>query len=90
VTPHIRDVFTTGQVAKICRVCPRTVAVWIDAGHLKGFKMPGGSDRRVTRSALKAFMTEYKMPAEWFASMDVFAPDVLKMPTLATEPDRAA
>ena len=28
-------VFTTGQVAKICKVAPRTVSKWFDSGRLK-------------------------------------------------------
>ena len=34
-------VFTTGQVAKICKVAPRTVSKWFDSGRLKGYRIPG-------------------------------------------------
>ena len=33
-------VFTTGQVAKICKVAPRTVSKWFDSGRLKGYRIP--------------------------------------------------
>lgn len=60
------DVFTSGQVAKICRVAPRTVAQWIDSGLLDGYRIPGsGSYRRVRRAALAKFMHEHSMPLEW-------------------------
>ena len=39
-------VFTTGQVAKICKVAPRTVSKWFDSGRLKGYRIPGSQDRR--------------------------------------------
>lgn len=56
-----RATFTTGQVARLCNVASRTVCHWIDAGHLPGYRLPGGKDRRVGREALAAFMRE-RMP----------------------------
>jgi excisionase family DNA binding protein len=55
-------VFTTGQVAKICKVAPRTVSKWFDSGRLKGYKIPGSHDRRIPREYLITFMKEYGMP----------------------------
>ena len=57
-----KDVFTTGEVAKICRVVPRTVSKWIDAGHLKGYRLPGSNDRRVPVESLIRFLKERGMP----------------------------
>ncbi|MFA6426095.1 MAG: helix-turn-helix domain-containing protein, partial [Phycisphaerae bacterium] len=37
-----KDIFTTGQVAQICKVAPRTVTKWFDTGQLKGYRIPGG------------------------------------------------
>lgn len=54
-------VFTIGQVAKICKVAPRTVNKWFDSGRLKGFRVPGSLDRRVPRGALLYFMREHGM-----------------------------
>lgn len=55
------DVYTTGKIAKLCGVSPRTVAMWIDHGHLKGWRTPGGG-RRVLRAALAKFLKDNGMP----------------------------
>lgn len=55
-------VFTTGQVAKICGVAPRTVSKWFDSGRLKGYRIPGGPDRRIPRENLIRFLKEHGMP----------------------------
>ena len=57
-----RQVFTTGQVAKICHVVPRTVSKWFDSGRLKGYRIPGSQDRRIPRGILLAFLEEHGMP----------------------------
>lgn len=54
--------FTTGQVAKMCKVAGRTVCKWFDSGRLKGYRVPGSNDRRVPRESLVEFMTEYGFP----------------------------
>ena len=59
----MEEVFTTGQVAKLCRVASRTVVKWIDKGYLKGWRIPGGVDRRVSRSELIEFLARYGMPS---------------------------
>lgn len=55
-------VFTTGQIATLCGVAPRTVAKWFDSGRLKGYRIPGSQDRRVPRESLVAFLTANGMP----------------------------
>lgn len=50
------NVYTTGQVARVCRVAPKTVAKWFDAGRLKGYRVPGAQDRRVPRAELVSFL----------------------------------
>jgi excisionase family DNA binding protein len=55
-------VFTTGQAARICGVAPRTLSKWIDAGRLKGYRIPGSDDRRVPRENLVRFLTDHGMP----------------------------
>lgn len=57
--------FTTGQVAKICKVAPRTVSKWIDSGTLKGYRIPNSQDRRVPREHLKAFLVDHDIPSKW-------------------------
>lgn len=56
------DVLTTGQVAKICQVAPRTVSKWFDNGRLKGHRIPGSQDRRIRLRALIDFMVLNHMP----------------------------
>ncbi len=55
-------VFTTGQVAELCRVAPRTVSKWFDSGRLVGYRIPGSLDRRIPRANLIAFMKEHGVP----------------------------
>ena len=55
-------VFTTGQVAKICKVAPRTVSKWFDSGRLTGYRIPGSQDRRIPREYLIKFLKEHGMP----------------------------
>lgn len=55
-------VYTTGQVAKICTVSPRTVAKWFDTGRLKGYRIPGSRDRRIPHNILINFLEEYAIP----------------------------
>jgi excisionase family DNA binding protein len=55
-------VLTTGQVAKICQVAPRTVSKWFDSGKLKGYRIPGSQDRRIPREYLIKFLKENGMP----------------------------
>jgi excisionase family DNA binding protein len=58
----MKKVFTTGQVAKICKVAPRTVSKWFDSGRLKGYRIPGSQDRRIPREQLVRFLKEHGMP----------------------------
>jgi len=58
-----KNVLTTGDVAKICNVAPRTVSKWFDSGQLKGYRIPGSKDRRIPVSELICFMKAHNMPA---------------------------
>jgi excisionase family DNA binding protein len=58
----MKKVFTTGQVAKICQVAPRTVSKWFDSGKLRGYRIPGSQDRRIPRDQLIRFLKENNMP----------------------------
>lgn len=57
-----KGVLTTGQVAKICNVAPRTVSKWFDAGQLRGYRIPGSKDRRIPVEQLVRFMKAHGMP----------------------------
>ena len=58
----MKDVYTTGEVAKICNVTIRTVIKWFESGVLKGFKIPSSRDRRIPHTSLVAFMKENGLP----------------------------
>jgi excisionase family DNA binding protein len=58
----LKDVLTTGQVAQICNVAPRTVTKWFDSGQLKGYRIPGSRDRRIPVSELIRFMKAHNIP----------------------------
>lgn len=62
--PKRKDVFTTGQVAQICQVAPRTVTKWFDSGQLKGYRIPGSRDRRIPAAELIRFMKAHNMPTD--------------------------
>ena len=59
-----RNVLTTGDVARICNVAPRTVSKWFDSGQLKGYRIPGSKDRRIPLSELVRFMKANNMPTD--------------------------
>jgi excisionase family DNA binding protein len=59
-----RRVLTTGQVAKICKVAPRTVSKWFDSGQLRGYRIPGSRDRRIPFEQLIRFMKVYGIPLD--------------------------
>jgi excisionase family DNA binding protein len=59
-----KDVLTTGEVARICKVAPRTVTKWFDSGQLRGYRIPGSKDRRIPVTQLIRFMRQNNMPLE--------------------------
>ncbi len=66
--PLDKDVLTTGEVAKICNVAPRTVSKWFDSGSLKGYRIPGSKDRRIPTSQLMRFMKAHNIPMDGMMS----------------------
>lgn len=68
-----RAVYTTGQVAKLCRVAPRTVSKWFDAGKLRGYRIPGSQYRRVPHADLVRFAVTYGLPLPFGADADKVA-----------------
>jgi excisionase family DNA binding protein len=53
---------TTGDIAEYCDVNLRTVIRWIDKGSLKGYKLPGRGNNRVTVENFIVFLKENDMP----------------------------
>lgn len=62
MSDKVKDVLTTGEVAKICNVAPRTVSKWFDSGALHGYRIPGSKDRRIPLNQLIRFMKLHNMP----------------------------
>jgi excisionase family DNA binding protein len=54
-------VYTTVDLAKVCKVSLRTVIRWVDEGKLTSFRTPGGH-RRVRESDLVSFLDRYQIP----------------------------
>jgi len=59
-----KDVLTTGEVARICKVAPRTVTKWFGSGQLRGYRIPGSKDRRIPVTQLIRFMRQNNMPLD--------------------------
>lgn len=59
-----KNVLTTGDVAKLCNVAPRTVSKWFDTGQLRGYRIPGSKDRRIPLDQLIRFMRAHSIPLD--------------------------
>ncbi len=66
--PRQKDILTTGEVAKICNVAPRTVSKWFDSGQLQGYRIPGSKDRRIPLNGLIRFMKDHNIPMDGLQS----------------------
>ena len=66
----MRTIFTTGQVAKICKVAPRTVSKWFDSGRLRGYRIPGSQDRRIPREHPIRFELEQVLRGEILGALE--------------------
>lgn len=60
-TRGAKDIFSTHDAAKICRVTPMTVIRWIKEGKIPAFKTAGGH-RRILRSDLVRFCKSRGIP----------------------------
>ncbi len=63
-----KQVFTTGEVARTCKISQQTVIRCFDSGRLKGFRVPGSRFRRIPRESLIAFMKENHIPLDQLES----------------------
>ena len=68
VDNRTKEVFTTGEVAQVCKVSQQTVIRCFDSGRLHGFRVPGSRFRRIPRQALVAFMKENQIPLDQLES----------------------
>jgi excisionase family DNA binding protein len=60
----MKDLFTTGEAAEICRVSQQTIIRCFDAGRLEGFRVPGSRFRRIPRQNLVRFMKDNNIPLD--------------------------
>ena len=60
----MKDLFTTGEAADICRVSQQTIIRCFDSGRLRGFRVPGSKFRRIPRQNLIKFMRENSIPLD--------------------------
>ena len=60
----MKDLFTTGEAAEICKVSQQTIIRCFDAGRLDGFRIPGSKFRRIPRQSLVKFMKENNIPLD--------------------------
>ncbi|MBN1491375.1 MAG: response regulator [Phycisphaerae bacterium] len=60
----MKTVYTTGEVAQICKVSQQTVIRCFDSGRLKGFRVPGSRFRRIPRDNLIQFMKDNNIPLD--------------------------
>ncbi len=58
----MKELFTTGEVAEICKVSQQTIIRCFDAGRIEGFRVPGSKFRRIPRQKLINFMKENDIP----------------------------
>lgn len=63
------EVFTVFKASKHCNVSPKTIINWIDAGHIKAYRTPGGH-RRINRKDLEEFMHNQGIPIPETAEED--------------------
>lgn len=60
----MKDLFTTGEAAKICKVSQQTIIRCFDSSRLEGFRVPGSRFRRIPRQNLIKFMKENNIPID--------------------------
>ncbi len=61
---RVKTIFTTGEVAEVCKISQQTVIRCFDSGQLKGFRVPASKFRRIPRDALIEFMKANGIPLE--------------------------
>jgi excisionase family DNA binding protein len=61
---RMKDLFTTGEAAEICRVSQQTIIRCFDSGRLRGFRVPGSKFRRIPRQNLVKFMRDNSIPLD--------------------------
>lgn len=60
----MKELFTTGEVAEICKISQQTVIRCFDSGRLEGYRVPGSKFRRIPRQKLIKFMKKSDIPLD--------------------------
>jgi two-component system response regulator RpaA len=60
----MKELYTTGEAAEICKISQQTIIRCFDAGRLEGFRVPGSRFRRIPRQSLIKFMKDNKIPLD--------------------------
>jgi len=60
----VKEHYTTGEAAKICKCSQQTIIRCFDNGQLKGHRVPGSRFRRIPRENLFAFIREHGIPTD--------------------------
>ncbi len=60
----MKDLYTTGEAAVICKVSQQTIIRCFDSGRVEGFRVPGSKFRRIPRLSLIKFMKENNIPLD--------------------------
>ena len=60
----MKNLYTTGEAAEICKVSQQTIIRCFDSGRLEGFRVPGSKFRRIPHQKLIKFMREHSIPLD--------------------------
>lgn len=61
---QMKNVYSTGEAAEICKVSQQTIIRCFDSGRLHGFRVPGSRFRRIPRESLIKFMKDNDIPLD--------------------------
>lgn len=80
-----QDIFTTYEMAHLCRVNIASIKNWISKGYLRAYRTPGGH-YRIQKRELVNFLRRYHMPNPFTGDslrLYVYSPDVKTAEKLA-------
>lgn len=80
-----KDVLTTYDIAKYCKVSPRTVVQWISKGMINAYRTPGNHSRVKVVDFL-SFLKKYDMPVS--KDLEIFQQRDQKKKILIVDDDR--
>ena len=60
----MKNVYSTGEAAAVCKVSQQTIIRCFDSGRLEGFRVPGSRFRRIPRESLIKFMRDNDIPLD--------------------------